>query len=627
MPTQGPSVAPVSVRLDALTADAEPGAERSFVFEQLVDTILVTQVDEVIEALARIEEAVAGGLHAAGYISYEAAPGLDPALATGDSLDGFPLLWFGLFRRRRTVQAMEGIEVPPQPLTAWLSEWSGADHADRVARIRELIAAGDTYQVNLTMRQRATFDGDVEGLYHALCLAQPTALCALVDTGPFAICSASPELHFALCDGELIARPMKGTRPRGRWVEEDALLAEELAVSSKERAENTMIVDLLRNDLGRVSNPGSVGVEQLWKVEQYPTVWQMTSTIRSQLRPETTLSSLMTALFPCGSVTGAPKVRTMQIIKELEISPRGIYTGSIGYLSPREVSQVSAGSVGQSPKVASGLACMEARFSVAIRTVCVDRTRRQAVAGIGGGITWDSTASAEYEECLTKARFLSQPVPVSFELLETMRWAPDEGIWLLDRHLERLRQSSSYFDFAFDHGTVMSRLQEATVSCVYPMRLRLTLAKQGTCRVECVRLDIPANVTWSAALAREPVDSDDVFLFHKTTNRRTYDQASSSVGEDIDEAVLFNERGELTETVRGNLVAIIDGRRLTPAVASGLLPGTYRAQLLAQGEIEESILRIDDLREATSLHSINSLRRWSRLDLRIEEARHDMRAS
>ncbi|MBT4612279.1 MAG: aminodeoxychorismate synthase component I [Gemmatimonadetes bacterium] len=621
---QDPTVTPVSVRLDALT---EHGTERSFVFEQLVDIICVTQVDEVIEGLTRIEAAVAGGLHAAGYISYEAAPGLDPALATGDCPDGFPLLWFGLFRRRRTVQALEGIEVPPMPLTAWLSQWSGAVHAERVARIRQLIAAGDTYQVNLTMRQRATFDGDVEGLYHALCLAQPTALCALVDTGPFAICSASPELHFALCNGELIARPMKGTRPRGRWVEEDAALAEELSVSSKERAENTMIVDLLRNDLGRVSATGSVGVEQLWQVEQYPTVWQMTSTIRSQLHPDTTLPSLMRALFPCGSVTGAPKVRTMQIIKELEDSPRGIYTGSIGYLSPREISDTSARPVTDRPQASSGLAGVEARFSVAIRTVCVDRRRRQAVAGIGGGITWDSTAAAEYEECLTKARFLSQPVPVAFELLETMRWAPDEGIWLLDRHLERLRQSASYFDFAFDHRMVMSRLQQATVSGVDPMRLRLTLARQGTCRVECARLDSPANVTWSAALAREPVDSEDVFLFHKTTNRRTYDQASSSVGEDVDEAVLFNERGELTETVRGNLVVIIDGRRLTPPVASGLLPGTYRAQLLAQGEIEESVLRIDDLFEATSLYSINSLRRWIRLDLRLSEARHDLRAS
>ncbi|MBT3343650.1 MAG: aminodeoxychorismate synthase component I [Gemmatimonadetes bacterium] len=603
------------VRLDAVGNDAGAAdGGRSFVFDDPVGVIRAEHVQDVAGALEQIEAVVADGLHAAGFISYEAAAGLDEALVTGAPRDGTPLLWFGLFRTRQDVAPLAGLTAPPQAISAWLAEWTHADHEARVERVRDWIGAGDTYQVNLTMRLRAAFDGDPEGLYHALCLAQPTPLCALVDTGTVVLCSASPELHFSLDHSRLLTRPMKGTRPRGRWAEEDEELARELSSSSKERAENTMIVDLLRNDLGRVSVPGSVCVEELWNVERYRTVWQMTSSIGSDLRPDTSLVELMGALFPCGSVTGAPKIRTMQIIDALEDNPRGVYTGSIGFLSPAADGPVS------------GLAQMEARFSVAIRTVEIDRQRQQVVAGVGGGITWDSSAAAEYDECLAKARFLSAPVAPIFDLLETMRWEPGAGIWLAERHWDRLSASALYFGYPFDVDQAWAQVKDVVVGHEHPLRLRLTLSAEGAINVTIADLS-PDEQEWVAEVSPRHVDSQDVFLYHKTTNRRVYEEAQMALDAQIDEAVLLNERGEVTETVRGNLVAVLDGRRVTPPREVGLLPGTYRAELLENGEVEERILHIEDLLAATAVYSVNSLRRWVRLNLRLADARHDVRAS
>ena len=608
--------APVCVRLDAPGAGGTAGdGGRSFVFEDLVDLVSTYRLEEVADALIRVEAAVAGGLHAAGFISYEAAAGLDEALVTGPPRQETPLIWFGLFRHRREIEALEGLSAP-QSVSAWLPEWTNVEHEQRVAQVREWIAAGDTYQVNLTMRLRAAFDGHPEALYHALCLAQPTSLCAYVDTGTLALCSASPELHFSLQRGVLITRPMKGTRPRGRWVEEDDAMARELSASAKERAENTMIVDLLRNDLGRVSQPGSVHVDRLWNVERYRTVWQRTSSIRSRLRSGVTLPSLVTALFPCGSVTGAPKVRTMQIIDALEDSPRGVYTGSIGFLSPAPDEASSA----------DGLMGMDACFSVAIRTVEIDRPRQQVIAGVGGGITWDSSAAAEYDECLAKARFLSRPVVGAFDLLETMRWEPGIGVWLAERHWHRMSASARYFGYPFDAEAITSAVAAAVVDRQDPARLRLTLAADGTIQVVLADLSLQ-NEDWSAALSPIRVNSDDPFLYHKTTNRRAYDEAQAAVDAQIDEAVLLNEREEVTETIRGNLVAVVGGRRITPPRDVGLLPGTYRAELLEAGEIEEGVLTVDDLLAATALYCVNSVRRWVRLDLHLASQQHDIRAS
>lgn len=356
----------------------------SYTFSGCVDQVVARCTADVYAALTEVERAVSRGLHAAGYIAYEAAAGLDPALKTRPP-GAMPLVWFGLFERRMPAAGGRSRSRRAYSHSAWRPSIGRDEYEDVVAGIRAYIAAGDTYQVNFTYRMRADFEGDAAAFYSDLSRSQPTAYSAYVDSGRFQVLSASPELFFRLKSGQLTARPMKGTRRRGRWPEEDRILFDDLKWSPKDRAENVMIVDMLRNDLGRVSETGSVRTPVLWDVERYETVLQMTSTVQSRLRSGLGVPDLLRAAFPCGSVTGAPKVRTMGIISELEDSPRGVYTGSIGYVSPGP----------------------EAQFNVAIRTVTVDREKGVAEFGVGSGVTHDSSAGGEYEECRTKARMLS----------------------------------------------------------------------------------------------------------------------------------------------------------------------------------------------------------------------------
>ena len=562
----------------------------SFAFSGRRGEVVAHQREEVLPALAEVERAVARGWHAAGYLSYEAAGGFDPVLKTRDGPP--PLLWFGLFDERQRVAAGSLTPRGEYSLSPWQPSIPRSTYDEAIGRIRAYIAAGDTYQVNFTFRMRADFSGDDRAFYRDLCQSQRASYCAYLDLGRYRILSASPELFFSLRDGVLTARPMKGTRPRGRWPEEDEELAAALQSSEKDRAENVMIVDLLRNDLGRVSEMGSVAVPRLWEVERYETVLQMTSTVTSRMRHGVTLRELLTALFPCGSVTGAPKVRTMQIISELEDSPRGVYTGSIGFVSPGP----------------------EARFSVAIRTVWLDTIGGRAEFGVGGGITFDSSPQGEYEECVTKARVLTERRP-DFALLETLLFEPGTGYFLLERHLRRLGASARYFGFRFEVDAVAQALEaESDELSEGPHRVRLVLGRGGEARVEAVALTLPSGRRFRAALVTPPVDSRDPLLFHKTTNRAPYESRLAS-RPDCDDVVLQNERGEATECCIGNLVAVLGGRRLTPPLASGLLPGTYRAELLAQGEMAEEVLTPEDLRRAEELYLINSVRRWVPLEL------------
>jgi para-aminobenzoate synthetase/4-amino-4-deoxychorismate lyase len=378
---------------------------------------------------------------------------------------------------------------------------------------------------------------------------------------------------------------MKGTRPRGRWPEEDEALAAQLPASPKERAENLMIVDLLRNDAGRVAVPGSVRVERMFEVERYDTVHQMTSTIRARTRPGITLSGLFGALFPCGSVTGAPKVRTMEIIRDLETAPRGVYCGAIGMASPGE-----------------------AMFSVAIRTVVVDRAAGTAQLGVGSGVTWDARADEEYRECLGKAAFAHGDVPRDFDLIETLRWDPGTGFFLLDGHLWRLEQSARRFGFAYDRRSAVEALQR--VSASEPLRVRMTLARDGTVQVGLAPLPLERRLP-RVGVAADPVDSRDPLLFHKTTRRELYDTRRAS-REDCDDVLLVNERGELTESTIANLVVGLGGELVTPPLSSGLLPGVFRAELLRRGEITERTLTPGDLRAADGVWLVSSVRQWRR---------------
>ncbi|MBE84000.1 MAG: aminodeoxychorismate synthase, component I [Gemmatimonadetes bacterium] len=555
--------------------------DRSYAFADYRRTIEAYSLEEVSEALVAVTDATKGGLHAAGFVAYEAAPAFDSALTVPNAQPGLPLVWFALFEKREEI-----IRRPPETAIRTDARWTPGitrDHYTHdIRKIKSYIRTGDTYQVNHTFRLTCNYEGPGQPLYDWMVRSQKADFCAYIFTGCHEILSASPELFFEWRGRDLVTRPMKGTRSRGRWLDEDRELRRELHVSEKDRAENLMIVDLLRNDLGRVSLPGSVEVMDLWNIEPYETVYQMTSTIRSRLREDVDLNEIFCALFPCGSVTGAPKIRTMEIISELEAEPRGVYTGAIGYVSPGE----------------------EAVFSVAIRTACIDLHHRRAVFGVGGGVTWDSTSEGEYQECLAKARVLTDERPV-FDLFETIRHDAAKGYFLWDHHLRRLRLSAEYFGLPFNEN----RLRVAADAAVSgrTCRLRLSIDSSGEVLAETGPLTVLEGYT--AQVCALPVDSSDVFLFHKTSHRQVYDDRKA-LCPDVDDVILQNERGELTETSIGNLVLEIGGTLLTPPRESGLLGGTFRQALLEAEQIEERTLKAADLHRATRVYMINSVREW-----------------
>lgn len=583
--------------------DALGGA--SFRLTGLADVIEARRPEQVVPALERVERAVAGGRWAGGFLAYEAAPGLDPALVVrprppGDPLSGLPLAWFGVFEGREEIDALAGLgEEKASTPGPWEPSITREAYRSAISRIHEHILAGDTYQVNLTFRLRTAFDGDDRALYRDLCLAQHGAFGAYVDVGRYAVCSASPELFFEIRGDRIATRPMKGTARRGRWPAEDAEHAAELIASSKERAENAMIVDLLRNDLGRISVPGSVRVPELYAVERYDTVWQMTSTVTSELPASTPVSRVLGALFPSGSVTGAPKIRSMQIIAEREDGPRGVYTGAVGYLAPPE----AAGE------------CPRAAFNVAIRTVVVDREGGLAEYGVGGGITYDSSAEAEYEECRTKAEVLTVRRP-GFDLLETLLYRPGAGIHQLREHLDRMRSSAAYFGFRFDRAGAEDELRRAAAAWggEGPARLRLTVDRGGRARSTSSPLPATEHGPVRLAVDLEAVDPRDPLLYHKTTHREPYRRRSERHPR-ADDVLLVNDRGEVTESTIANLAVRIDGRWWTPPLDAGLLAGIERNRLVSEGVLAERPITIGELRTAESLALVSSVRGWRDAEL------------
>ena len=535
---------------------------------------------EVPSLISYLEsEAEKNDLHAVGFLSYESGRAFDPAMPL-TPCGSFPLAWFGLFEAPAVISLNPAASFPDLD---WISEMDARAHGRALTRIREYLARGETYQVNFTHRLRARFGADPWNFFCGLANRQPSPHAAFIDTPEFSVCSASPEMFFERQGEDIWSRPMKGTAPRGRWREEDEALARALAASEKERAENVMIVDMVRNDLGRVCLPGSVHVPELFRAERYPTLLQLTSLVRGRTR-ETT-ARVMEALFPAASITGAPKVRTMHIIQELEASPRRIYTGSIGVMCPGR----------------------RARFNVAIRTVLVDKALGVAEYGVGGGIVWDSDPRAEFRETRIKARVLAAPEP-KFMLLETMRWKRGKGIYLLEEHLRRLEESAAYFGFAFDPQTLRDGLErEMTAAEGVAGVLRLTVDRSGNWSVTHHPLPVPSPC--QAALALTGVDTRDPFLFHKTTRREVYNRARSLVP-GVDDVLLWNEDGEVTESTIANLVVELDGKLITPPLSSGLLPGTLRARLLREGRIGEGVVRREDLSRCTALWLVNSVRGW-----------------
>jgi para-aminobenzoate synthetase/4-amino-4-deoxychorismate lyase len=417
------------------------------------------------------------------------------------------------------------------------------------------------------------------------CLAHDAPYAAFVEGDEFAIVSASPELFFRLDGDRLVCRPMKGTAARGMTLDDDNVRRDALRASTKDQAENVMVTDMLRNDMGRVSQPGSVELTSLYDIEKYPSVWQMTSTISATT--DASITAIMAALFPCASITGAPKASSMNIIAQLETSPREIYTGSIGYIAPAR----------------------KAQFSVAIRTAWWTRASGETTYGVGGGIVWDSDADAEYEECLTKSKVLQgQPARDSFSLLETLRLGRDGCYLLLDLHLQRLANTASYFDFGLDpvHVRVtLARLAGQLAAGEY--RVRLLVAADGQLATEHALLDMETPRRRKIRLARHPVDNSNPFLYHKTTHRDVYTRAMRGAG-DCDDVLLWNRDGYITETTIANVIRNIGGEDLTPPVECGLLAGTFRQHLLEQGLLREQAMHRDELEFGETLVLVNSVR-------------------
>lgn len=542
---------------------------------------------EVMATIQAVEERVsAERWYAVGFISYEAAPAFDEAFVVRYSA-GFPLVRFGLFDSPVVLD-----ELPPGFCSGgngpsggeWQLENSSHRYANKIETIKAHLRDGDSYQVNYTIRQHRRLPEDPRILFANM--AADAAYAAYIECEDFTICSASPELFFDLDGDRLTSRPMKGTAPRGDTPEEDLRLAEWLHTSEKNRAENLMIVDMIRNDIGRIALPGSIAVEDLFKVETHPTVLQMTSTVRATTR--SSVSEIFRALFPCASITGAPKINTMRIIADLEDGPRRLYTGAVGVIGPDR----------------------KARFSVAIRTAIVDNRCRQVEYGTGGGIVWDSLPEEELAECRMKTRVVdSVDGATSFDLFETLLWTGKE-FYLLERHLTRLGESAAYFGFASSPGKIREYLQNLVSKLPEtPCRVRVFLSEGGAFRYDRVLLEEENACVWRVGIAKYPVDESLVWLRHKTTLRGVYEQARVRCSH-LDDVLLWNRDGLLTESTIANVAVRIEDRLCTPPLSCGLLPGTFRAEMIDAGELVEKEIPMGDLSVDSEIYLLNSVRRW-----------------
>jgi para-aminobenzoate synthetase/4-amino-4-deoxychorismate lyase len=569
--------------------DARAGRERLQSYAAPRAVIVANAPEDVPGALAEIQRAIDNGKHVAGYFSYELSYALEPRLLRrwrGEH----PLLWFGVFD---TAEVIEGEAVVPalreqargrayaSPL---VHEWNRDEYRTRFATAREFIAAGDIYQVNLSIRSRFAFLGDPLALYLRLRGNSRAAHGAYVDDGRRTILSLSPELFFDLAgDGRITARPMKGTAPRGSDSAADKHAQTALAESAKDRAENLMIVDLLRNDLSRVAEPGSVAVPSLFTVETYPTLHQMVSTVVAKVRPGTQVQDFVRALFPCGSITGAPKIRAMEVIRDLETSPRGVYCGAIGTFSPDGT----------------------ARFNVAIRTATIEEGR--GALGIGSAIVYDSSADAEYDECLLKAGYFDS-VREPILLIETLAWRPPFGFERLPLHLARMERSAGALGIPFDHAAARRALDACVTGDDGSRRVRLTLDEEGEFASTSSSL-ARSPESWTYAISPVRVSSADILARHKTSWREILDGEQARAAEccRTDEVIFLNEKNEVVEGSRTNVFVARAGRLVTPPLDAGALDGCLRRELIESGKCVEHNLTLRDLEEG-EVYLGNSLR-------------------
>ncbi len=566
--------------------------KKSYLFKNPLEVVSCYDPLRVRQSFKRIDSFIKRGYFAAGFVSYEAGFALEEAFKAKKTRD-FPLIWFGIFKEPEiynTLQADAGSALyktyntgKPRP------DISKREYISRVNRIKKFIERGDTYQINYTFRLNFPFSGSAENLYLRLREKQKVPYSALIKFKNRYILSFSPELFFKKQGNLMKVMPMKGTMERGRLSKEDSENAKKLHQCPKNRSENIMIVDLLRNDLGRLSLKGAVKTKSFFDVEKYNTLFQMTSTVEARTRPELSMHDIFKAIFPSGSVTGAPKISSMRIIDTLEKSPRGIYTGGIGFLSPER----------------------EAVFNVAIRTLFLEPANKKGQMGIGSGIVYDSVPEKEYDECVLKARFLTEKEK-PFSLIETILWKSGKGYPFFKFHLKRLSESADYFGFTYSRERVVSYLSKLSkrFNNKEDFRIRLLLNKDGSIDASYSVIQKEASAK-DITLSSKRTDSRDRFLFHKTTNRSIYDREYSSCRKKGFFDIIFrNEKEEITEGAISNLFIKKNNTYYTPPLGCGLLNGVYRRHLMSKKgfSVKEKVLTVDDIKKADKIILTNAVR-------------------
>ena len=571
------------------TASPDKENTRSMLFDDFSHTLIFNRKDDINTFFKKCERLIKQGYWLCGYFSYEFGYFLEGALANLEKGCDFPLAWIGACKKPLIINHAKYIPTPNNLNKLYdytvkniTPNLTLPQYEQAIRKIKSYLEEGLTYQVNFTFKMKFDFIGSALDFYLNLRRSQPTSYAAFINTGGSTVISMSPELFFKKDKNNIISRPMKGTIKRGAYIKDDTQNQKALKKDAKTRAENVMIVDLLRNDLGRISK--DVWVPKLFEVEKYRTLYQMTSTIQARPKDDLKIKELFSAIFPCGSVTGAPKIKTMQLIHALEKEPRNIYTGAIGYISPKN----------------------SAQFNVAIRTLLLDRARGEM--GIGGGIVYDSNSKAEYEEAILKAKFFIDGFR-PFSLIETMLFSPDKGYFLLDFHLKRLKYSCSYFSISLD----FNKLKKDLINLVKSLsganhKIRILVDLQGNMKIEKELLDeivTPAK----AKLSTKKINADDVFLYHKTTNRDFYNQELKTAREEGFFDIIFtNTMGELTEGAITNIFILKKDKLYTPPLHCGLLGGVLRQHLLMEKGVEEKILFPKDIQDADKIYIGNSVR-------------------
>jgi para-aminobenzoate synthetase/4-amino-4-deoxychorismate lyase len=573
------------VFLDAASPDKEN--KTSFLFTGFREMFVFNRGDDVDKFFRKAEGLLRKGYWLSGYFSYEFGYWLEPALYHLRQKAGTPLVWLGACKKPLLIDRGSRYWDPQDRQPSYSikdirPDISRREYFSKIKRIKERIEQGLTYETNFTFKIKFGFRGDILDLYLDLRRAQPTPYSALINTGRCAVLSLSPELFFRQEGRNITTRPMKGTFNRGFTTEQDMRNVEQFKADKKIKAENLMIVDLLRNDLGRVCE--RVRVPRLFEIERHPTLYQMTSTVDGRLRDGAGIKDIFLSLFPSGSVTGAPKIKTMEIIRDLEKEPRGVYTGAIGYISPFK----------------------SACFNVAIRTAFIKDGKGEL--GVGGGIVYDSSEAAEYDEALLKAKFLTE-APARFSLIETILWERGRGYYLLGLHIARLRDSCGYFSIPLDVRRLGARLKKLEKGMGRGRwRARVLVSQRGEIETEkepLKNIEAPIRVKISS----QRIDPYTIFLYHKTTRRDLYDKERVKARKaGFFESIFLNTRGEMTEGAITNIFILKNGKLYTPPVKCGLLPGVLRAHLLKEGKAREKVIYRKDILEADKVYIGNAVR-------------------